>query len=98
MNSGRPDAASRESSISASSQRFSWSEFAVVLLIFFIDGGAAAPHVNESHYLTKAKHYWDASYCPGDLFLDSADPHLAFYWSLGWLTKFLPLTAVAWIG
>ena len=73
-------------------------EFALILLIFFIDGGAAAPHVNESHYLTKATHYWNADYCPGDLFLDSADPHLAFYWSLGWLTKFLPLTAVAWIG
>jgi hypothetical protein len=75
-----------------------WFEFALIFLIFFIDGGAAAPHVNESHYLTKATHYWNADYCPGDLFLDSADPHLAFYWSLGWLTKFLPLTAVAWIG
>ncbi|MBA4105554.1 MAG: hypothetical protein C0485_07325 [Pirellula sp.] len=73
-------------------------EIALILLIFFIDGGTAAPHVNESHYLTKATHYWNADYCPGDLFLDSADPHLAFYWSLGWLTKFLPLTAVAWIG
>ena len=73
-------------------------EIALIFLIFFIDGGAAAPHVNETHYLAKAKHYWDASYCPGDLFLDSADPHVAFYWSLGWLTKFLPLTAVAWIG
>ena len=73
-------------------------EIALIFLIFFIDGGAAAPHVNETHYLTKAKHYWDAAYCPGDLFLDSADPHVAFYWSLGWLTKFLPLTAVAWIG
>ncbi|WP_428304713.1 DUF6798 domain-containing protein [Lacipirellula sp.] len=78
--------------------RRQWFEFTLVLLIFFIDGGAAVPHVNETHYLTKAKHYWDASYCPGDLFLDSADPHLAFYWTLGWLTKFLPLTAVAWIG
>lgn len=73
-------------------------ELALILLIFFIDGGAAAPHVNEAHYLTKAAHYWNPEYCPGDLFLNSADPHLAFYWSLGWLTTFLPLTAVAWIG
>lgn len=73
-------------------------EFALILLVFFIDGGAAAPHVNEAHYLTKAKHYWDASYCPGDQFLDSADPHVAFYWTIGWLTRFLPLAAVAWIG
>ena len=77
-------------------RRTGW-EIALILLVFFIDGGAAAPHVNESHYLTKATHYWNADYCPGDLFLDSADPHLAFYWTLGWLTKFLPLTAVAWI-
>ena len=98
MNSGRRDAASQKALSFASAHRFSWTQFSVVLLIFFVDGGAAAPHVNETHYLTKAKHYWDASYCPGDLFLDSADPHQTFYWSLGWLTKFLPLTAVAWIG
>jgi hypothetical protein len=79
-------------------KRQHWRDFGLILLIFFIDGGAAAPHVNEAHYLTKATHYWNADYCPGDLFLDSADPHLAFYWSVGWLTKFLPLAAVAWIG
>ena len=75
-----------------------WVEFALILAIFFIVGGAPAPHVNESHYLTKATHYWDPSYCPGDFFLDSADPHLTFYWTFGWLTQFASLTAVAWIG
>ena len=25
------------------------------------------PDVNETHYLTKAKHYWNPSWCPGDL-------------------------------
>jgi hypothetical protein len=81
-----------------SPRRWALLESALIFLLFFIDGGAAAPHVNESHYLAKAKHYWDASYCPGDLFLDSADPHLAFYWAFGWLTLLLPLSAVAWIG
>ena len=57
-----------------------------------------APHVNETHYLTKAKHYWDPAYCPGDLFLDSADAHLPFYWTVGWLTKWLSLPAAAWVG
>lgn len=80
------------------STRRVWSEVALILLVFFIDGGAPAPHVNESHYLTKAAHFWDASYAPGDLFLDSADPHLAFYWTIGWLTQLMPLAAVAWVG
>lgn len=75
-----------------------WVELVLIFAIFFVVGGAPAPHVNEAHYLTKAKHYWDATYCPGDFFLDSADPHLVFYWSFGWLTRVVPLTAAAWIG
>src|SRR5687768_16513688 len=75
-----------------------WLEFLLIVAVFFIVGGAPAPHVNETHYLTKAKHYWDASYCPGDFFLDSADPHLTFYLTFGWLTRWLSLPAVAWIG
>ena len=75
-----------------------WVEFALIVVIFFIVGGAPAPHVNETHYLTKATHYWDPSYCPGDFFLDSADPHLTFYWTFGWLTRIVSLTVVAWIG
>ena len=68
------------------------------MAMFFVAGGAPAPHVNETHYLLKAKHYWDPSFCPGDLFLDSADAHLAFYWTVGWLTKWLSLAATAWVG
>lgn len=75
-----------------------WPELALIFTIFFIEGGAAAPHVNETHYLTKAKHYWDPAFCPGDFFLDSADAHVTFYWTVGWLTLWLPLPAVAWIG
>ena len=65
---------------------------------FFLVVGGPPPDVNEAHYLTKAKHYWDASFAPRDLFLNSADAHLAFYWSVGWLTKFCSLTTTAWIG
>ncbi len=75
-----------------------WLELAVIFIVFFIEGGAAPPHVNETHYLCKAKHYWDPSFCPGDFFLNSADAHLAFYWTVGWLTKWLSLPAVAWVG
>lgn len=53
------------------------------------------PSVNEPHYLCKARAFWDASYCPGDFFLDSFPVHFAFYVSVGWLTVFLPLTVVA---
>ncbi len=79
-------------------RRRDWIELGLILAVFFIVGGAPAPHVNETHYLTKAKHYWELSYCPGDFFLDSADPHLTFYWTVGWLTRLVPLPAVAWIG
>jgi hypothetical protein len=72
-------------------------ELAAITAIFFIAGGAAAPHVNETHYLTKAKHYWDPSYCPGDMFLDAADAHLTYYWTVGWLTLWMPLGAAAWV-
>jgi len=73
-------------------------ELALIFLIFFTLGGAPAPHVNETQYLAKAKHYWDASYCPGDAFLDSADAHLVFYWTVGWLTRLFSLETTAWVG
>ncbi len=75
-----------------------WLEFAVIMAIFFIAGGAPAPHVNETHYLLKAKHYWDPSYCPGDLFFDSTDAHVPFCWTVGWLTLWMPPAAAAWVG
>ena len=63
-----------------------WLEVGLVFVVFFVAGGAPAPHVNETYYLTKAKHYWDPAWCAGDLFLESGDAHQAFYWSIGWLT------------
>jgi hypothetical protein len=71
--------------------------FMLVGLMFLIAGGMP-PGVNEAHYLAKAKHYWNPSWCPTDPFLQSADAHLIFYWTIGWLTLVLPLSAVAWIG
>jgi hypothetical protein len=53
------------------------------------------PGVNEPHYLCKAKHFWNPLWCAGDLFLESANPHLAFYAVFGWLTGFLSLEATA---
>ncbi len=70
---------------------------AMVGLILAVAGGVP-PSVNEAHYLAKARHYWDPTWCQGDAFLESADAHLVFYWTIGWLTLWLPLPAVAWTG
>ncbi len=75
-----------------------WLGIALIFTVFFIVGGAPPSHNNESHYLCKAKHYWQADWCAGDMFLESADAHLAFYWTIGWLTRWFSLPAVAWIG
>ncbi len=75
-----------------------WLEIALVFVVFFVAGGAPAPHVNDTHYLTKAKHYWQPEWCAGDFFLESADAHLTFYWTVGWLTQWFSLATVAWIG
>lgn len=56
------------------------------------------PAVNEPHYLGKAKHFWDPTWCTGDLFLDSSNPHQFFYVVFGWLTLFCSLETAALIG
>jgi len=75
-----------------------WWEALFILLVFFVIAGEPVPHVNEAHYLSRLKHFWDPSWCPGDLFLNSPDAHGLFVWSLGWITQFLSLTVTAWGG
>jgi len=75
-----------------------WLEIALIFVVFFIAGGAPVPHVNETHYLAKAKQYWQPDWCAGDLFLESGKAHLTFYWTIGLLTKWFSLPTVAWIG
>lgn len=74
------------------------AEIALIFLLFFLFAGGEPPGVNESHYLCKAKHYWNPAWCPDDFFLQSADAHATFYWTFGWLTQFTSLTTTAWIG
>ena len=73
-------------------------ETCMIFLVFALFSGQLPPDVNESHYLTKAKHFWNPDWCAGDIFLSSSFAHLAFYATFGWLTKFLSLSAVAWTG
>jgi len=73
-------------------------ELLLILLVFFALAGEPVPHVNEPHYLSRLKHFWDPAWCTGDLFLDSPDAHGLFVWTFGWVTRFLSLTATAWVG
>ena len=87
-------------SIKAGNQR-PWQRLAevlLILLVFFALAGDPAPHQNEPYYLCRLKHFWNPSWCAGDLFLDSPDAHLTFVWTFGWLTKWLSLSATAWTG
>jgi hypothetical protein len=100
-----PDAGARSESAEAASDSpardsLRWAAFEVVwiFLIFFLVAGGQPPDVGEAHYLAKAKHYWNPSWCAGDLFLESRDAHWTFYWAFGWVTRFFSLPASAWIG
>lgn len=73
-------------------------EAGILIAAIYWMHGTPAPEVNEPHYLSKAKHFWDPSWCAKDIFLDSADVHLVFECLFGWLTLYFPLPVVAWIG
>src|SRR5438874_1639684 len=73
-------------------------EVLLVFAVFFLHGAWPVPDVNEPHYLSKAKHYWDNSWCKNDFFLSTADAHQVFYWTFGWVTRFLSLEQAAWLG
>jgi hypothetical protein len=90
-----PPAAASESDDSLSRTIF---EVIWLFLLFYLYAGSPPPDAGESHYLVKAKHYWNPAWCPGDLFLDSQDAHFTYYWSFGWLTRLFSLEATAWIG
>ncbi len=74
------------------------AEVAGILVIFFLLGGGPAPEVNEAHYLAKARHFWDAGFCPRDHFLNSGDGHFGFFLLFGWIAKVFPFPIAAWVG
>lgn len=73
-------------------------EVSLIFLVFFIQAAWPVPEVNEPHYLGKARHYWDPSWCTDDFLCQSADAHQVFYWTFGWLSRWLSLPALAWVG
>lgn len=82
----------------AGSRAIAAFEILLIFLLFFIHGAWPVPEVNEAHYLSKARHYWDPQWCADDFFCDAADAHQVFYWTFGWLALWLPLPTVAWVG
>lgn len=74
------------------------AEILLVLAVFAFQAAWPPPDVNEPHYLGKAKHFWNADWAAGDFFFESADTHLVFYVTCGWLTRWLSLVQVAWLG
>lgn len=83
--------------------RSSWwnaylAEWSLAWLVCAAFAAVAAPDINESHYLTKARHFWDRDWCRGDLFLESSDAQWLFFAGTGWLTRFVSLDAFAWTG
>lgn len=87
-----PDPAKR------SRRRLAALEAALVFVVFFIQGATPVPDVNEPYYLLKAVHYWNPHGIAHDPFLDSADTHDVFYFSIGWLALLLSPAALAWTG
>jgi hypothetical protein len=88
-------------STSTAQQQGRWQaafEVLAILAVFYLAAGWAPPDVNEAHYLSKAKHYWNPAWCQNDFFCNSADAHQVFYWTFGWLTRWLSLTGAAWVG
>lgn len=73
---------------------------AVVWLSFLVFSfwQAPIPAVNEPHWLTKAKHYWQPEWCSEDFFLASSNTHLVYYQTVGKLTTVLSFTETAVIG
>lgn len=75
-----------------------WLEITLISLLFLLYVGPLTPEVNEAHYLSKARHYWNPSFAPADHFLNSGDAHGVFYWSFGWVTTLVSFPSAAWIG
>lgn len=73
-------------------------EIALIFFVFLTRGATPVPEVNEPYYIGKAAHFWNAGGPESDPFLDSADSHLVFYITCGWLTLLFTPTTVCWIG
>lgn len=74
------------------------TEVVLMVLLFFAVGGGPPPGINEAHYLTLAKNFWQPDWCVRDPFIASSKTHLLFHATFGALTQITALSAAAWIG
>ena len=74
-----------------------WPLIVAVWLSLLVYGAIAAPipAVNEPHYLTKARHFWQPEWCANDFFLASPNAHTVFFATTGWLTQWLSFEQTA---
>ncbi len=85
-------------SLSPISRRQVLAEIVLIFAVFAIQGAWPVPDVNEPYYLGKAIHFWNPGWLRGDFFMDSPDTPKVFYFTFGWLSLWLPKTALAWTG
>ena len=78
------------------SRRQAILETLLIFAVFCLQGAWPVPEVNEPYYLGKAIHYWNPQWASSDWFLQTADTHAVFYFSVGWLALILKPTAFAW--
>lgn len=71
-------------------------EILLIFVIFALQGAWPIPDVNEACYVGKSIRFWDAAWAQGDFFLESANPHAAYYVTLGWLSLFLTPIVFTW--
>jgi hypothetical protein len=71
-------------------------ETLLIFAVFCLQGSWPVPEVNEPYYLGKAIHYWNPHWASSDWFLQTADTHSVFYFSVGWLALILKPVAFAW--
>ncbi len=84
----------------AASTSLDWPMIAALWVSLMLYGAIAAPvpAVNEPHYLTKARHFWQPDWCASDFFLTSPNAHTVFYMTVGLFTHWFSFEESAWIG
>jgi len=73
-------------------------EVLLCILVCVCFAAVPVPDINESHYLTKARHFWNGDTCPQDIFLQSTDAQWVYFFATGWVAKFVSIGTFAWIG
>lgn len=83
--------------LARSSRLLTWEVIALAMVMGCLVW-SFTPDVNEAHYLAKARHFWDRSFCQDDIFVTSYETHWAFYLTHGWLFRSFGFEVGTWVG